>query len=267
MGEVPSVVCAETVIACDASTLASSWITIVYAMWSMPAPPSSSGQGTPSSPSSAIRATFAHGNSEFRSSSAATGAISLNTAEKLAPAQSQLYSYIAPSTNELLADKGDLWAFVSDTVRVHGYRLREARGMSDHRMQELRISLAGHLARWGMVVCSIDLSTVNRETAMATQQWSRGEVIMAMLDRLTRGAPNRMLIFDSPPALAASPAAELAKHVGQALVVVRADTTGQAALEDALSLLSDCPDIRLLLNAALYSPSGRRFGTYYGYAE
>ncbi|WFE25046.1 hypothetical protein O7623_16625 [Solwaraspora sp. WMMD791] len=45
--------------------------------------------------------------------------------------------------------------------------------------------LAGHLARWGMVACSIDLSTVNRETAMATQQWSRGEVIMAMLDRLT----------------------------------------------------------------------------------
>ncbi|MFY1631684.1 hypothetical protein ACN27F_00145 [Solwaraspora sp. WMMB335] len=45
--------------------------------------------------------------------------------------------------------------------------------------------LAGHLARWGMVACSIDLSTVNRETVMPTQQWSRGEVVMAMLDRLT----------------------------------------------------------------------------------
>jgi Mrp family chromosome partitioning ATPase len=89
----------------------------------------------------------------------------------------------------------------------------------------------------------------------------------SVLDRLTRGAPNRILIFDSPPALAASPAAELAKHVGQALVVARADTTGQAALEDALSLLSNCPDIKLLLNAALFSPSGRRFGTYYGYGE
>lgn len=29
------------------------------------------------------------------------------------PAQSQLYSYIAPDTKALLADKGDLWAFVS----------------------------------------------------------------------------------------------------------------------------------------------------------
>ena len=88
-----------------------------------------------------------------------------------------------------------------------------------------------------------------------------------VLDRLTQGAPNRIVIFDSPPALAASPAAELAKHVGQALVVVRADITGQSSLEDALTLLSTCPDIKLLLNAAHFSPSGRRFGTYYGYGE
>lgn len=87
----------------------------------------------------------------------------------------------------------------------------------------------------------------------------------AVLDRLTQGAPHRMVIFDSPPALAASPAAELAKYVGQALVVARADRTGQSALEDAISLLSACPNIQLLLNAVHFSPSGRRFGSYYGY--
>jgi Mrp family chromosome partitioning ATPase len=86
-----------------------------------------------------------------------------------------------------------------------------------------------------------------------------------VLERLTLGAPNRMVIFDSPPALAASPAAELAKHCGQAVVICRADRTGQSALEDALSLLSACPDIKLLLNSANFSPSGRRFGDYYGY--
>ena len=86
-----------------------------------------------------------------------------------------------------------------------------------------------------------------------------------VLERLTLGAPNRIVIFDSPPALAASPAAELAKHAGQALVICRADKTGQSALEDALSLLSACPDIKLLLNSANFSPSGRRFGDYYGY--
>jgi exopolysaccharide/PEP-CTERM locus tyrosine autokinase len=83
-----------------------------------------------------------------------------------------------------------------------------------------------------------------------------------VLDRLTRGAPNRFVIFDTPPALAASAAAELAAHVGQAMLVVRADQTSRAALEDAQQLLSACPDIKLLLNAARFSPSGRRFGDY-----
>ena len=38
-----------------------------------------------------------------------------------APAQSQLYSYIASDTDALLGDKGDLWAFVSDTPGVTNY--------------------------------------------------------------------------------------------------------------------------------------------------
>jgi hypothetical protein len=37
------------------------------------------------------------------------------------PAQSQLFSYIAGSTDALLADEGDLWAFVSDNPSVDDY--------------------------------------------------------------------------------------------------------------------------------------------------
>ena len=84
-----------------------------------------------------------------------------------------------------------------------------------------------------------------------------------ILERLTVGVPNRIVIFDTPPALAAAPAAELAKHVGQVALVARADQTGRSAVEDACQLLSSCPDIKLLLNASNFSPSGRRFGTYY----
>lgn len=86
-----------------------------------------------------------------------------------------------------------------------------------------------------------------------------------VLDRLIEGAPNRMVIFDSPPALAASPAAELAKYVGQVLLVARADRTGKSSLEDAVALLAGCPNIQLILNATNFSPSGRKFGSYYGY--
>lgn len=86
-----------------------------------------------------------------------------------------------------------------------------------------------------------------------------------VLDRLTQGAPHRIVLFDSPPALAASTAGTLAKYVGQVMLVVRADQTGQGALEDAISLLSACPNIQLLLNGANFSPSGRTFGAYHGY--
>ena len=96
-------------------------------------------------------------------------------------------------------------------------------------------------------------------------EWLASARTAEVLDRLTRGAPKRMIVFDSPPALAASPAADLARHVGQAVLVARADKTGRNALEDAVQLLGACPDIKLLLNGTHFSPSGRRFGTYYGY--
>jgi hypothetical protein len=37
------------------------------------------------------------------------------------PAQSQVYSYIAPSGNAVWNDQGDLWAFVSDTPGINDY--------------------------------------------------------------------------------------------------------------------------------------------------
>jgi exopolysaccharide/PEP-CTERM locus tyrosine autokinase len=86
-----------------------------------------------------------------------------------------------------------------------------------------------------------------------------------IIDQLTRNDPTRIIIFDSPPALAASPASVLALHVGQTVMVVNADNTTDSALRDALSLLSGCEHIQLLLNRAKFSPTGRKFGNYYGY--
>ncbi len=102
------------------------------------------------------------------------------------------------------------------------------------------------------------------DTARGDSEYLASERTVEVLERLTIGAPNRIVLFDSPPALAASPAAELAKHVGQTVLIARADKTGRNALEDACQLLAACPDIKLLLNAARFSPSGRRFGAYYG---
>lgn len=86
-----------------------------------------------------------------------------------------------------------------------------------------------------------------------------------VLDMLTEGAPRRILIIDTPPALAAMFPAEVAKLVGQVVLVVLADKTSNNAVQDAASLLAGCPNIQLLLNAVQFSPSGRRFGSYHGY--
>jgi protein-tyrosine kinase len=86
----------------------------------------------------------------------------------------------------------------------------------------------------------------------------------AVIDALVAGRPERVIVFDSPPLLAASAAAVLAAHVGQTLLVVRADRTSETALRDAADLLKGCAHIQLILNGVKFSASGRRFGAYYG---
>lgn len=85
----------------------------------------------------------------------------------------------------------------------------------------------------------------------------------ALLTSLVAANPRRIVLFDSPPALAASAASELARHVGTVLLVVRADRTSDVALRDAVQLLSACPNIQAVLNGVKFSSSGRLFGSYY----
>jgi len=89
----------------------------------------------------------------------------------------------------------------------------------------------------------------------------------ALLQQLLDADPRRIVIFDSPPALAASPAATLALHVGQIMLVVRADKTSEGDLREAVGLLDGCAHIQLVLNSVAYAPGGRRFGSYYGLEE
>ena len=85
-----------------------------------------------------------------------------------------------------------------------------------------------------------------------------------MLKRLATANPRRIVVFDSPPALAASPAAVLAGHVGQVMLIVRADRTPESELRQAVGLLDGCEHVQLVLNAVAFQPGGRRFGDYYG---
>jgi receptor protein-tyrosine kinase len=87
----------------------------------------------------------------------------------------------------------------------------------------------------------------------------------ALLVELTQRLPDRFIIIDTPPCMASSDAAALAPLVGQIVFVVEAHSTQQAEIEAALSMLSGCPQISLLLNKSdtLASEHFGSYGYYY----
>ncbi len=103
-------------------------------------------------------------------------------------------------------------------------------------------------------------------TAMDTELLASART-RSVLARLLAANPRRVIIFDSPPALAASPASVLAMLVGQVMLVVRADRTPEGELRAAVNLLDSCEHIQLVLNAVSFVPGGARFGSYYGQGE
>ncbi len=83
----------------------------------------------------------------------------------------------------------------------------------------------------------------------------------ALLNELTQRLADRFIIIDTPPCMASSDAAALAPLVGQIVFVVEAYSTQQAEIEAALSMLSACPRISLLLNKSDTLASDH-FGSY-----
>ncbi len=85
-----------------------------------------------------------------------------------------------------------------------------------------------------------------------------------VIESLTATNPRRVVIIDSAPALAASPASVLAHRVGRVLMVVRADRTTESELREAIAVLDGCDDISLLLNGTSFFGTNRTYGSYYG---
>lgn len=73
----------------------------------------------------------------------------------------------------------------------------------------------------------------------------------------------RVVVFDSPPLLQTTESPALARIAGQIVVVVRADSTPQPLLLDALNTLQGHPDVSLVLNQSIQS--GAKPYYYYGY--
>lgn len=81
-------------------------------------------------------------------------------------------------------------------------------------------------------------------------------------EELSNRYPDRIVIFDSPPLLAATQGEVLAKLVGQVILVVEAEKTLQSMVMESVSKLSVCDVVLLVFNKTLISLSD---GYYYGY--
>lgn len=88
-----------------------------------------------------------------------------------------------------------------------------------------------------------------------------------VLERLMTADPRRLIVFDTPPVLVASPASVLAVHCGQILLVVRADRTTEADVSHAVESFAGEARLHLMLNAVSFTAGGRRFGSPYGYGD
>jgi protein-tyrosine kinase len=73
---------------------------------------------------------------------------------------------------------------------------------------------------------------------------------------------DRVIVFDSPPLLAASEAGALANHVGQIIVVVEAGKTSEATLKHALERIETSRVTGLLLNKVESTPLQYPYDVY-----
>jgi protein-tyrosine kinase len=83
-----------------------------------------------------------------------------------------------------------------------------------------------------------------------------------LVEELASPELGRIVVFDTPPLLAAPETRALAAHVGQIVLVVEANRTPQSAVREALEQVKDCPVVMTLLNKARGAG-----GASYGYGS
>jgi len=77
-----------------------------------------------------------------------------------------------------------------------------------------------------------------------------------------------VVIVDSPPVLATNEAQVMTRYAGQVLMVVRADSTEQRVLAEALSLVDRSRPVSAVLNRVEPSLVSRYYSHYYyGYGR
>ena len=108
---------------------------------------------------------------------------------------------------------------------------------------------------------NLSLMSAGTPSLATTELFASPKMTEVMRDLATR-YQDRVVILDGSPVLATSEASVLARHVGQIAFVVEAGQTGRRAVEEALNLVSACPNISLILNKMDQTKNPDGFGSY-----
>lgn len=87
--------------------------------------------------------------------------------------------------------------------------------------------------------------------------------MVLLAQQLSNRYPDRIVIFDSPPLLAATQGQVLAELVGQVVLVIEAETTPQSMVMESASRLASCDVVLTVLNKAKSTGDAG----YYGYGQ
>jgi protein-tyrosine kinase len=88
-----------------------------------------------------------------------------------------------------------------------------------------------------------------------------------LAEELSSKYTDRVVIFDSPPLLAATQGEILAKLVGQVVLVVEAEKTMQSVVMESVDKLASCDVVLALFNKSKRNTDGGYYGYGYGYGK
>ena len=141
-----------------------------------------------------------------------------------------------------------------------GIKSEDERGLMDVLLNK-QIDLADVLRKTD--IANLTILPAGTKHARSTEVLA-GDRMGALLAEMSERYSDRIILFDSPPLLAASEASVLAARMGQVLMVVEAGRTTERTLKDALARVESCNVVGLLLNKGTAAASG--YGVYgYGY--
>lgn len=86
-------------------------------------------------------------------------------------------------------------------------------------------------------------------------------------EELSNRYPDRLVIFDSPPLLAATQGEILAKLVGQVVLVIEAEKTMQSVVMESVDKLASCDVVLALFNKSKRNMDSGYYGYGYGYGQ